>query len=299
MRLLLLTLSFLSFSFFMSFDASAQKEGYGNEGGGQPEEVEEPGEGAGGEGPVVRDGIYDKISVKEREILKYDHIREADVFWQKRIWRVIDTRQKMNLPFVYPEDPFINILLGIAKEHPQKARIFLDDEFMEQISIDDVEARLNSVDTIMVIDPVTYAEKQEIVKNDFNWLSVNRFRVKEDWVFDEETSTMQVRILAIAPIRDVVDDNGNFRGQEAMFYAYYPDFREEMAHHKVYNPDNDLDVMTWDDIFQMRWFSSYIMKESNIYDRRIENYSTGRDALLESERIKREVFEQEHNLWTY
>ena len=47
-----------------------------------------------------RDLSYDKISM-EKEIIPYDHIREADVFWQKRIWRVIDSREKMNLPFRY------------------------------------------------------------------------------------------------------------------------------------------------------------------------------------------------------
>jgi hypothetical protein len=46
-------------------------------------------------------------------------------------------------------------------------------------------------------------------------------------------------------------------------------------------------------------FSSYIVKESNVYDRSIQSYARGVDALLESERIKEELFTVEHDLWHY
>ncbi len=272
--------------------AQDNKEGYGEEGGGQPASP------SNSPVPIVRDGVYDKISVKEKKILTYDHLREADIFWQKRIWRVIDTQQKMNLPFIYPEQPFIQVLLDIINKNSD-AQMFLDDSFTTLTSQADMDARLNSVDTIFVIDPETYEEKQEIVRNEFDWTAVKQIRLKEDWVFDEESSTMQVRILGMAPIRDVIDDNGNYRGQEAMFWLYYPDFRKYFINYETFNPQNDAMRLTWDDIFEMRFFASYIMKESNIQDKRIKDYATGRDALIESERIKNELFEQEHNLWSY
>lgn len=272
--------------------AQDNKEGYGEEGGGQPASP------SNSPVPIVRDGVYDKISVKEKKILTYDHLREADIFWQKRIWRVIDTQQKMNLPFIYPEQPFIQVLLDIINKNSD-AQMFLDDSFTTLTSQADMDARLNSVDTIFVIDPETYEEKQEIVRNEFDWTAVKQIRLKEDWVFDEESSTMQVRILGMAPIRDVIDDNGNYRGQEAMFWLYYPDYRKYFINYETFNPQNDAMRLTWDDIFEMRFFASYIMKESNIQDKRIKDYATGRDALIESERIKNELFEQEHNLWSY
>jgi len=61
------------------------------------------------------DGAYQKVLNKEREIIPYDYIREADVFWSKRIWRTIDTREKMNLPFRYPQMPLIDIIHTAAK----------------------------------------------------------------------------------------------------------------------------------------------------------------------------------------
>ena len=57
--------------------------------------------------------------------------------------------------------------------------------------------------------------------------------------------------------------------------------------------------MTYDDVFMKRMFSSYIYKEENVYDRAINEYSTGVDALLESEKAKNNLYEFESNLWEY
>ena len=57
--------------------------------------------------------------------------------------------------------------------------------------------------------------------------------------------------------------------------------------------------MTFDDIFHKRFFNSYIVKESNKYDRKINAYKTGVDALLEAEAIQNEIFNLEHDLWEY
>ena len=56
------------------------------------------------------DDIVDKRLTTDKRLLPYDHVREADIFWEKRIWRVIDIREKMNLPFAYPERPFFSIV---------------------------------------------------------------------------------------------------------------------------------------------------------------------------------------------
>jgi hypothetical protein len=61
------------------------------------------------------DGAWVKTTTKEKDVIPYDYIREADVFWAKRIWRMIDVREKMNLPFKYPQEPLIEILHTAAK----------------------------------------------------------------------------------------------------------------------------------------------------------------------------------------
>jgi len=221
--------------------------------------------------PLVQDGIYEKIRVKERQVLKYDDIREADVLWSKRIWRVIDTREKMNLTFAYPDQPFVGILLDILNKS-DKAKIFVDDDFTMEATAEEVMGRLGATETIEVYNPVTEEMETTIVNNDFNPELITKIRLKEDWVFDEEASNMVVRILAIAPIMDVYDDNDNFRGEQAMFWIYYPSIRQDLARYEAYNQFNDAQRMTWEDLLEMRYFSSYIYKEGNVRDMRIKDY---------------------------
>ena len=221
------------------------------------------------------DDIVEKRLVEERRVLPYQPLREADVFWEKRIWRVIDIREKMNLPFAYPEKPFFTIVMEAAMNGEIGAyRVNDYDKFDSRLQPDEVASMGSNIDTVITFDPETYEEQVQVVRNDLNPEDVKQFRVKEVFFFDEETSTMQVRILGIAPLLDVKDDNGNFRFTKPMFWIYYPECRELFARHKVFNPGNDADLGTWEDLFERRYFSSYIMKESNVYNRRIEDYLT-------------------------
>jgi hypothetical protein len=71
-----------------------------------------------------------------------------------------------------------------------------------------------------------------------------------------------------------------------------------MATVPVYSMNNDRPLYTYDDLFVNRYFNSYFIQEANVYnDRTITDYVTGREAQLESERIKREIFDYEQNLW--
>ena len=59
------------------------------------------------------------------------------------------------------------------------------------------------------------------------------------------------------------------------------------ANAEVYNTYNDAQHRTFEDLFQKRYFASYIIKESNVYDRNIMSYTRGLDALAEGKRIEK------------
>lgn len=253
-----------------------------------------------GETPL--DDVVKKEIMLERRVLTYQPVRESDIFWEKRVWRVIDVREKMNLPFAYPEEPFFKILSDAASKGDLP--VYTTDEdgakFKKRMSTDDVLSQLSKTDTVVTFDPETYEEKVAIVRNDVNWENVKRFRIKEVWFFDKETSQLQVRILGIAPMIDVTDNEGNFRFEKPMFWVYYPQAREMFARHRVFTLGGNTNAtISWEDMFEMRYFASYIYKESNVHDRKIDDYVQGVDMLMESDRIKNDIFNFEHDLWQY
>jgi hypothetical protein len=84
-----------------------------------------------------------------------------------------------------------------------------------------------------------------------------------------------------------------------LFWIYFPELRQYIANYYVYNEDNDAQWMSFDDFFWKRRFSSYILKESNVFDRQVESYRYGIDALIESEAITEEIRTLEHDMWNF
>lgn len=248
---------------------------------------------------MPRDLFYDKVSPVEREVVPYDNIREADVLWQKRVWRIIDSREKMNLPFKYEGidwkdlKPLVFILRDAAISG--EITVYQEDNFKTVKLPADVAKIGAGNDTIQLSDLDGNYVKDTVLVREFDPTKVSKYRIKEDWFFDKETSSMQVRIMAIAPL--YYDDQ--IQLDLPMFWAYFPTTRNLLVKQEVFNAHNDAIRLSWDDLFEMRMFSSYIYKESNVFDRRIQDYATGTDALRESDRIKQDIFEYEHNLWSY
>src|ERR1700739_2959762 len=56
----------------------------------------------------MQDQLYLKENAPNRRVIPWTFLREADVIWSKRIWRMIDLREKMNLDMYYPVTPNAN-----------------------------------------------------------------------------------------------------------------------------------------------------------------------------------------------
>ncbi len=252
---------------------------------------------------IYIDGVVKRTLVEEAPVIEYDHVREADVVWERKVWRLIDTREKMNTTFRSPLEPFFSILREISENGD--AAIFRDEYFKEPLTVDEIDKKLNRIDTTVVWDPDTYEEKVQVVRNEINWEDIKQFRIKEVWYFDKELSTFKSRILGIGPILQSIDpDTGEFKYQEVLFWMYYPEARYALARYRVQNGNNDIAPMSWYDLFESRFFASYILKISNPLDLRVKDVfygydREGIDRLMESEKIKAELFNFEHDLWEY
>lgn len=245
------------------------------------------------------DDVVSRKIQQETEALTYSPIREADILWEKRIWQVIDTREKMNLGFRNPQMPLYTLLEKAIRKGEITAFSTIDDKFSTVLDTIELYKLLTRVDTVRVIDPVTNAEHLQIVRNDFDPETVVKYRVKEMWYFDKQRSTLRVQILGIAPVVERKDEKGGVNYEKPLFWVYYPECRKILAKHQAPVAGNLESKMSWEDIFEMRMFTSTITKESNIYDRRLEDYLAGNSRLQEADKIKQENFNKEHDVWSH
>ena len=54
--------------------------------------------------PGVLDGVYVPEHIPTKKLIPWEHVREADAVWSKRVWRYIDMREKINHSMYYPLD---------------------------------------------------------------------------------------------------------------------------------------------------------------------------------------------------
>jgi gliding motility associated protien GldN len=255
-----------------------------------------------------RDGVVDKSERIEKKPIPYPWIRNSDYVWEKRLWRVIDLREKMNQPMFYPETPhnnwknFMTILMDALKEGSITAYDANTgtDEFIIPMQYKEIMAKVEKADTTQLQrDYPPYDFYDTVIVKKFLPTDVKKFRIKEDWFFDKQRSMLEVRIIGICPIIDKFDVKGDFKGYQPLFWIYFPEARPVLAKNEVFNRFNGAAKLTYDDFFWKRMFSSYIYKEDNVYDRNINEYALGVDAMLESDRIKSDLFNFEQNLWEY
>jgi gliding motility associated protien GldN len=248
-------------------------------------------------------GIYNKENIGSRRAISYTSLREGDVAWEKRIWRDIDLRERQNQPLYYPLEfnPCRSSLFQTITRQILNGNIiaFKDEEFL--VPYNPIEFRkkivkIDSAEEIVYMPNGDEIAKMVVVTDSTSiYERVLKFRVKEDWFFDRQKSSLEVRIIGLA----AYEYNAERDYYKELYWVYFPACRPYFAANDVYNFKNDSERRSLDDIFWKRQFSSTVVKESNVYDREIEQYQKGIDALVEADKIKTGIFTWEHDLWNY
>lgn len=258
----------------------------------------------------VLDGAYVKETNLTKRVIPYPYLREADVMYKRRIWQEIDLRQKFNHPFYFPLDEIedrqnlFNVIREALLDEGSLVAysagpLNQDDEFTFPLSPDSIRTILNPTTFVKEYDDFGEEIGTTTRSNPLESDKVTRYRIKEDWIWDRQRSERYVRIIGLAPMVEEFDVDGNSQGFKPLFWLYYPECRYVFANSEVYNMFNDAQRRTYEDLFQKRYFSSYIVKEDNAFNRNIVSYARGIDALAESERIQQELFNLEHDIWHY
>ncbi len=260
---------------------------------------------------TVLDGPYIKENNKTKKVVSYPFIREADVVWARRIWQDIDLREKINLPLYYPleEANGMKNLFDVIKDALLVEGSITaystgvtgqEDDFRTPLLVSQVKGMLERIDTTYTEDPDTGEMVPIIQTISVESGDITRYRIKEDWFFDRQRSERYIRIIGIAPLKERYSEDGEPTGAyETLFWLYFPECRYVFANWDSFNRFNDAERRSFDDLFQKRMFSSTIVKESNVYNRSLNDVYTGMDRLLMAEEIKMKLFNMEHDLWSY
>ena len=202
----------------------------------------------------------------------------------------------MNLHFKYEKEPLISILLDALESRKIKAYSDIADAEPEEISPEFILQRLQRIDTIRIIDPVTQTDTFKVVQDDFDPASILGFLIEEVWYFDKKHSTMRVQIPGIAPVqkRDLAGTDIEL----PLFWMPYSTCIPILSNKLAYLPFDGKKLMSWYDVFEMRFFDGHVVKEENVRDRSLSDYLTGTNRLRESENIDQSIFNFGEDLWS-
>ncbi|MFN6037129.1 MAG: gliding motility protein GldN, partial [Bacteroidota bacterium] len=198
-----------------------------NNGGGEiiPQNQANTTTGGGVFQPVkFQDRLYVNENTPSRRPISYNYLRQGDVSFEKRVWRRIDLREKLNQPLMYPYNAeetggyqnrksFFDILTGAILDSLNPIAFFKDDEFKDQVMSREAvkkelmkaadSVKITDVDGNDSINPATNSPYYRLLAAEpYTSKDALQFAIKEDWFFDKQRSVLDVRILGLGIFLD-------------------------------------------------------------------------------------------------
>lgn len=279
----------------------------------------------------------EEFSKAHDTIVMVDH-RLDDIIWSRYVYRIIDMRYKQNYQLYFPtkvDDPDYRNLFKVIVDAvvdgleiypknpetikpdfkttapftqvqiPRDAMMVVDqtedhsddEEFYNIATSRAMLVNYDSVADVMSLQPFSF---ESVVRNQLKYL------IQEVVFFDKHTSRLHTKIMAIAPLHPVLiatQDSTKVMSslrESIMFWIPYDHLRPYLAMQYVIPNRNETKRVTFDEFFQKRLFTSYIVGEGNMYNRWIPDYSgTPTEIKKEQERIATELLNFEQDLWEY
>ena len=255
--------------------------------------------------------------------------RKDDVVWARLLYRIIDLRYKQNYQLYFPvspDDPTYKSLFKLVMDaivdgmpvyaidqrdfkpqfnekslmRPEKFRSF--DAFKAKDATGEYDD--NDAETFLIYyDSINNTVTQNLERYNLFIKNQIKYVIQEVVFFDKHTSRMHRQIIAIAPMQPdfaTGNDAFNFMRTSIRFWILYKDLRPYLAKTYIIPFQNETKRVTYDEFFQKRLFTSYLVGEGNMYNRMILEYAkTMEEAQKEQARIEWELLSFEQDLWEY
>ncbi len=233
--------------------------------------------------------------------------READVMFSKRVWRVIDLREKQNTIITWPKSDIRKALYQAALS--QQLKPYKSDSLQSVYDIETFSNRGSKKILVKkLVDPnesdglyITDTVYDPFIPED----RIEQLLLMEEMYYDKKMSREVIRIIAIAPLFNWEIEGFELGMQPICWLKYYDKEQKEATCRNVllkqilFNPNNSRSTFSMDDWFEQRRFGSFIVKVSNMHDYSImddpEVKRIGLQALIAAEKQKQDLHERDMN----
>ena len=233
------------------------------------------------------------------------------------LWKTIDLHEVANQFFYFPiENPDPSGKKSLAyilwdAMATGEIPVYEDDKLTIPIDNELFVRQYTKADTILLeigYDEDDNEEYQTIIRpHEFDGAEIMQYSIREVHFIGRQDTRMESRRLALAPLKQSYHKFANteeeiYLGLLPLFWVpmQNPTVRRLLVQYTAYLDESNLVRQpSWDWIFLNQRYSAYITKESNIYSRKVSDYVTGENAILESEYIEDKLFDIENDLWDY
>ena len=263
---------------------------------------------------------FEQSSANETKPVQYGYVDDRDILWSKTIWEIIDLDERINFPYYYPSvnngylssdrQSLFRVLMDNIQEG-NITEIYETDYFNEKLTFEELKVKLEdrkiTEEARQKLNSGIITE-DELTDDDYDVYIIDSFKVvqyfiKGTWYFNKRLGELRYRLLGIAPgAQDVstLSESSEDPDILPLFWVWFPDARETLNKHRVFNTRNSSKSITFDMMLNSRRFNSSIYKEENVYeDREVKEYiyEDALRQLIESERIKSVIRDFEQDMW--
>lgn len=257
--------------------------------------------------------------------------RAEDVIWSRVVYRIIDMRYKQNYQLYYPtrcDDAEFRSLFKVIVDAIVEDDLVVYEKRTSQIkpnydtplSKSSMPGLLMKNDSASLANPddhrfLSYDSLEDRLSFDcysYPEFATNQLKyvIQEVIFFDRHYSRLYSKIMAIAPLQsDKIttksDDPKKLTAQlleSLLFWIPFDSLRPYMQRQftQTNSLKNDSKRVTFDEFFQKKLYTSYILGDGNMYNRIITDFATTPEEVkIEQERIATELLNFEQDLWEY
>jgi hypothetical protein len=140
------------------------------------------------------------------------------VNWAKRMTRSIDTDEVTVIKGKRTLAEILNTMSIRYTQEPELSKLYHTYGKMLPMNSEDIKGMKNSIDTVITFHPETFEEIVSIIETTITPKTMHEIRIIQDWVWNAETQSINIKLVAFAPILKRYDNKNNFICSIPFFY---------------------------------------------------------------------------------